>query len=35
MASEAYLMRRVDPERPFPTSLSYSILPEAGPPEVN
>ena len=35
MASEAYLMRRVDPERPFPTSLSYSILPEVGPPGGN
>ena len=27
MASEAYLLRRVDPERPFPTSQSYPDLP--------
>ena len=27
MASEAYLMRRVDPERPFATSPSYPALP--------
>ena len=27
MASEAYLLRRVDPERPFPTSQSYPTLP--------
>ena len=31
MASEAYLLRRVDPERPFPTSLSYPTLPITGP----
>ncbi len=31
MASEAYLMRRVDPERPFPTSPSYPTLPLTGP----
>ena len=31
MASEAYLMRRVDPERPFPTSPSYPTLPITGP----
>ena len=27
MASEAYLLRRVDPKRPFPTSPSYPTLP--------
>ena len=27
MASDAYLLRRVDPERPFPTSQSYPTLP--------
>ena len=27
MASEAYLLRRVDPDRPFPTSQSYPDLP--------
>ena len=31
MASEAYLLRRVDPERPFPTSPSYPNLPIEGP----
>ena len=31
MDSEAYLLRRVDPERPFPTSPSYPTLPIAGP----
>ncbi len=31
MASEAYLLRRVDPERPFPTSQSYPDLPITGP----
>ena len=31
MASEAYLLRRVDPERPFPTSPSYPTLPITGP----
>ena len=31
MASEAYLLRRVDPERPFPTSPSYPVLPLTGP----
>ena len=31
MASEAYLLRRVDPECPFPTSPSYPTLPVAGP----
>ena len=31
MESEAYLLRRVDPERPFPTSPSYPTLPIAGP----
>ena len=31
MASEAYLMRRVDPESPFPTSPSYPTLPLTGP----
>ena len=29
MDSESYLMRRVDPERPFPTSPSYPTLPAA------
>lgn len=29
MNSEAYLLRRVDPERPFPTSPSYPTLPVA------
>ena len=33
MASEAYQMRRVDPERPFATSPSYPTLPITGPPE--
>ena len=31
MNSEAYLLRRVDPERPFPTSPSYPTLPITGP----
>ncbi len=31
MASEAYLLRRVDPERPFATSPSYPTLPITGP----
>ncbi len=31
MSSEAYLLRRVDPEQPFPTSPSYSTLPITGP----
>ena len=31
MASEAYLLRRVDPERPFPSSPSYPTLPITGP----
>ena len=31
MASEAYLLRRVDPDRPFPTSQSYPTLPMAEP----
>ena len=31
MASEAYQLRRVDPDRPFPTSLSYPNLPIEGP----
>ena len=31
MASDAYLLRRVDPERPFPTSPSYPTLPIADP----
>ncbi|MCY4651751.1 MAG: SDR family NAD(P)-dependent oxidoreductase [Dehalococcoidia bacterium] len=31
MASEAYLLRRVDPERPFPTSQSYPDLPIVDP----
>ena len=31
MESEAYLLRRVDPERPFPTSPSYPTLPIEGP----
>lgn len=31
MASEAYLLRRVDPARPFPTSQSYPDLPIEGP----
>ncbi len=31
MASEAYLLRRVDPERPFATSPSYPSLPVTGP----
>ena len=30
MASEAYLLRRVDPDRPFPTSQSYPNLPIEG-----
>ena len=30
MGSEAYLLRRVDPGNPFPTSLSYSVLPVSG-----
>ena len=29
MGSEAYLLRRVDPDSPFPTSLSYPVLPIA------
>ena len=31
MDSDAYLMRRVDPDRPFPTSASYPSLPVTGP----
>jgi NAD(P)-dependent dehydrogenase (short-subunit alcohol dehydrogenase family) len=31
MTSEAYLMRRVDPEHSFPTSPSYPTLPITGP----
>ena len=31
MGSEAYLLRRVDPDRPFPTSPSYPTLPITGP----
>ena len=31
MSSEAYLMRRVDPDNPFPTSQSYPTLPVSGP----
>ncbi len=31
MASDAYMLRRVDPERPFPMSPSYPTLPIAGP----
>ncbi|MYC30640.1 MAG: SDR family oxidoreductase [Chloroflexi bacterium] len=31
MASEAYLLRRVDPYRPFPTSQAYPDLPIADP----
>ena len=31
MASDAYLLRRVDPECPFPTSPSYPTLPIADP----
>ena len=31
MASEAYQLRRVDPDRPFPTSPSYPNLPLEGP----
>ena len=31
MASEAYLLRRIDPECPFPTSPSYPTLPMTGP----
>ena len=31
MASEAYLLRRVDPDRPFATSQSYPDLPVSGP----
>ena len=31
MESEAYLLRRVDPERPFPTSQAYPDLPITGP----
>ena len=34
MASEAYLLRRVDPERPFATSPSYPTLPITGPYEA-
>ena len=30
MDSEAYLLRRVDPDNPFPTSLSYPVLPITG-----
>ncbi len=29
MGSEAYLLRRVDPDNPFPTSLPYPVLPIA------
>ena len=32
MASDSYLLRRVDPERPFPTSPSYPTLPIADAP---
>ena len=31
MSSEAYQLRRVDPERPFPTSQAYPNLPITGP----
>ena len=31
MGSEAYLLRRVDPDRPFPTSQAYPNLPIADP----
>ena len=31
MESDAYLLRRVDPDRPFPTSPSYPSLPITGP----
>ena len=31
MASEAYQLRRVDPDRPFPSSQSYPTLPVTGP----
>ena len=31
MATDAYLMRRVDPDRPFPTSQSYPDLPVREP----
>ena len=31
MESEAYLLRRVDPEQPFPMSPSYPTLPSNGP----
>ena len=31
MSSEAYLLRRVDPEHPFPMSQSYPTLPITGP----
>ena len=31
MESDAYLLRRVDPDRPFPTSPSYPSLPIIGP----
>ena len=31
MSSEAYLLRRVDPDRPFPTSPSYPTLPIVDP----
>ncbi len=31
MASEAYLLRRVDPDNPFPTSQAYPDLPITGP----
>ncbi len=31
MESEAYLLRRVDSEHPFPTSPSYPTLPIAEP----
>ena len=30
MDSEAYLLRRVDPDNPFPASLSYPVLPITG-----
>ena len=31
MASDAYQLRRVDPDRPFPSSQSYPTLPVTGP----
>ena len=35
MDSDAYLMRRVDPDRPFPTSASYPTPPVTGPSRGN